>query len=166
MTDGRQLRWQEPWLFTLRMRGRRGWQRKILLIVAVFGVMMVGWYLDRHYGRGLRIGLAGAVTLCIGIAIFVGFLPDLGVSEVRATDEGVARVFYGHGVGASLLRYQDILRFSFVPSNVSGRPFSLLILVLRTNIAILGVPNGVSRTEIVELFQRHGVQEARDDGDD
>jgi hypothetical protein len=148
------------------MRDRRGWQRKGLLIVAVFGVMMVGWYLDQNYGKGLRIGFGGVVFLCIGIAIFVGFLPDLGVSEVEATDEGVARAFYGHAVGASLWRYQDILHFSLVPSNVSGKPFSLLILRLRTNIAILGVPSGVSRTEIVEFFQRHGVQEARDDGDD
>lgn len=161
MTDERQLRWQEPWLFSLRMRDKRGWQLKGFLIVAVFTVMMVAWYLDQHYGKGLRIGFAGAIILNVGIAIFVGFLSDLGASEVQATDEGVVRAFYGHGIGASMWRYKDILRFSLVPSNVSGRPFSLLILVTRASIVILGVPDSVSAREIAEFFYRHGVQEAQ-----
>lgn len=124
--------------------------------------MMVGWYLDQHYGKGLRSGFAAAVFLSIGIAVFVGLLPDLGVSEVQATDEGVARAFYGHFFGASLWRYQDIRRFSFVPPNVSGKPFSLLILMTHTSIVILGVPDSLSRSEIVEFFQKHGIQEGAD----
>lgn len=146
-------------MFSLRMRDRRGWQRKALLIVAVFAVMMVGWYLDQHYGKGLRIGMAGAVFLSIGIAVFVGFLSDLGVSEVQATDEGVARAFYGHGIGASLWRYQDMLTFSFIPRESSGKPFGLLILVMHASIVILGVPDDVSGCELVDFFRRHGVQE-------
>lgn len=91
MSDGQQLRWQEPWFFSARMRDRRGWRRKGLLTAGVFVVMMVGWYLDQHYGKGLRIGLTGAIFLCIGIAVLVGFLFDLGISEVQATSDGVAR---------------------------------------------------------------------------
>src|SRR5438093_9002384 len=143
MSDGRQLRWQEPWFFSLRMRDRRGWQRKGYLIAAIFVAMMIGWYLDQRYGKGLRIGLTGAIILCLGIAVFVGFLSVLGLSEVQATDNGVARAFYGHGVGASLWRYQDILTFSFIPRECSGKPFGLLILVMRASVVILGVPDGV-----------------------
>lgn len=119
-------------MFSLRMRDRRGWQRRFWLIIAVFVAMMLGWYLDQRYGKGLRIGLVGAIFMCLGIAVFVGFLSDLGLSEVQATDDGVARAFYGHGVGASLWRYQDILTFSFIPRESSGKPFGLLILVMRT----------------------------------
>jgi hypothetical protein len=161
MSDDRHLRWQEPWFFSLRMRDRRGWQRKGWLIVAVFVAMMVGWYLDQRYGKGLRIGLTGATFLCIGIAVVVGFLSDLGLSEVQATDDGVARAFYGHGVGASLWRYQDILTFSYMPRESSGRPFGILVLVMRANIVRLGVPASVSESELLELFRSHGVQEAQ-----
>jgi hypothetical protein len=147
-------------MFSLRMRDWRGWLRKALLIVVVFAAMMVGWYLDQHYGKGLRIGLTGAVFLCIGIAVFVGFLSDLGVSEIQATDEGVARAFYGHAVGASLWRYQDMLRFSFIPPESSGRPFGLLVLTTRASFVVLGVPDCVSGSELVDFFRRHGVQEA------
>ena len=161
MSTGQQLRWQEPWLFSLRMRDRRGWKRKGWLIAAVFVAMMIGWYLDQRYGKGLRIGLTGAIMFNMGIAVFVGFLSDLGLSEVQATDDGVARAFYGHGVGASLWRYQDILTFSFISRESSGKPFGLLILVMRTSIAVLGVPDRVSRSELVEFFRQHGVQEAQ-----
>jgi len=161
MSTGQQLRWQEPWLFSLRMRDRRGWKRKGWLIAAVFVAMMIGWCLDQRYGKGLRIGLTGAIMFNMGIAVFVGFLSDLGLSEVQATDDGVARAFYGHGVGASLWRYQDILTFSFISRESSGKPFGLLILVMRTSIAVLGVPDRVSRSELVEFFRQHGVQEAQ-----
>jgi hypothetical protein len=160
MPTEQQLRWREPWFFSMRMRDRRGWWRKTWLILAVFIAMMFGWYLDQRYGKGLRIGLTGAVFICIGIAIFVGFLPDLGLSEVQATDEGVARAFYGHGVGASLWRYPDILSFSFVPRKGSGKPFSFLILVTRAGSVALGVPDGVAQNDLVELFRRHGIQHA------
>ncbi len=156
-----QLRWQEPWLFSLRMRDRRGWQRKGWLIAGVFIAMMLGWYLDQRYGKGLRIGFTGAILMCLGIAVFVGFLSDLGLSEVQATDDGVARVFYGHGVGASLWRYKDIVAFSFLPSASSGKPFGLLILMMRAQIVILGVPDRVSPSELREFFQGHGVKEAQ-----
>ncbi|MDB6109476.1 MAG: hypothetical protein JWR69_1226 [Pedosphaera sp.] len=162
MSAGQQLRWQEPWLFSLRMRDRRGWQRKGWLIIAVFVAMILGWYLDQRYGKGLRIGLTGAMILSMAIAVFAGFLSDLGVSEVQATVDGVARAFYGHGVGASFWRYQDILTFSFVPRQGSGKPFGLLILMMRTSIVILGVPDRVSRSELVEFFRSHGVQEAQE----
>lgn len=76
--------------------------------------------------------------------------------------KGVARSFHGHFISASLWRYQDILRFSFIPPNVSGKPFGLLILVTRTRVVLLGVPDSISRSEIVEFFQGHGVREAND----
>lgn len=161
MSDGRQLRWREPWLFSLRMRDRRGWRQKGWLIAAVFIAMMLGWYLDQKYGKGLRIGVAGAAVFCLFIAVFVGFLNDLAVSEVQLTDKGVARASYGHAIGASLWRYQDIVTFSFIPRESSQKPFGLLILVTRTRIVILGVPNSFSRSELVEFFRRHGVQEAQ-----
>src|SRR5215469_15361693 len=129
MTDGRQLRWREPWFFALRMRNRRGWQLRGLFTVAIFVVLMVGWYLDQNYGKGLRCGFAAAVVLCVGIAVFLVLLPDLGVSEVQGNDQGLARTNYSHAFSASLWRYQDILRFSFIPPHVSGRPFSLLVLM-------------------------------------
>src|SRR5437870_1472434 len=161
MSAGKQLRWREPWFFSLRMRDRRGWQRKGWLIVAIFVAMMVGWYLDQRYGKGLRIGIAGAILLCLGIAVFVGFLNDLTFSEVQATDAGVARATYGHGVGAALWRYQDMLTFSFIPRESSGKPFGLLVLVMRASIVVLGVPEGVTRSELVEFFRSHGAQEAQ-----
>jgi hypothetical protein len=161
MGNGQQLRWQEPWFFSLRMRDRQGWKRKGWLIVAIFVVMMVGWYLDQNYGKGLRIGLTGAIFLCLGIAGFVSFLNDLGISEIQATADGVARANYGHGVGFSLWRYQDILSFSFIPRESSGKPFGLLILVMRANIVILGVPDRVPQSELVGFFRSHGVQEAQ-----
>jgi hypothetical protein len=161
MSAGQQLRWQEPWFFSLRMRDRRGWWRRVWLIAVVFVAMMVGWYLDQQYGKGLRIGLAGAVVMCLSIAVFVGFLPDFGLSEVQATKDGVARAVYGHAIGASLWRYQDILCFSFVPRESSGKPFGLLFLVMRANVVMLGVPNQVSRNELAEFFRSRGVQEAK-----
>jgi hypothetical protein len=161
MGAGHQLRWQEPWLFSLRMRNRQGWKRKGWLILAIFVVMMGGWYLDQNYGKGLRIGLTGAILLSLGIAVFVSFLTDLGISEVQATADGVARATYGHGVGSTLWRYQDILSFTFIPRASSGKPFALLILVLRANIVILGVPDRVPQSELVGFFRNHGVQEAQ-----
>jgi hydrogenase/urease accessory protein HupE len=143
------------------MRDRRGWQRKGWLIAAVFVAMMIGWYLDQRLGKGLRIGLTGAIILCMGIAVFVGFLSDLGLSEVQATAGAVARAFYGHGVGASLWRYEDILTFSFIPRESSGNPFGLLILVMCVSTIVLGVPDRVSRSELVEFFRSRGVQEAQ-----
>lgn len=117
--------------------------------------------MDQRYGKGLSIGLTGAVSMCLGIAVFVSFLSDLGLSQVQTTDEGVARAFYGHGFGASLWRYPDILTFSFVPQETFGKPFALLILVMRTGVAILGVPDHVSRSELIEFFRRHGIQDAQ-----
>ena len=117
--------------------------------------------LDQRYGKGLRIGFTGAILMSLGIVVFVGFLSDLGPSEVQATDDGVARAFYGHGVGASLW-YQDIVAFSFIPRASSGKPLGLLVLVTRAHIVTLGVPDRISRSELVEFFQRHGVQEAQE----
>jgi hypothetical protein len=159
MSTGQQLRWREPWFFSLRMRDRSGWKRKGWIIAAVFVAMMVGWHLDQRYGKGLRIGLGGAILLCLGIAVFVGFLNDLSVSEVQAGDEGVARAVYGHGVGAALCRYQDMLGFSFVPPAASGRPFGLLILTMRAAVVVLGVPDHLSQSRLTEFFRSHGVQE-------
>src|SRR5262249_15615570 len=105
-------------------------------------------------------GATSAIFMCLGIAVFVGFLSDLGLSEVQASDDGVARAFYGHGVGASHWRYQDILTFSFIPPESSGKPFGLLILVMPRGVTILGVPDGVPGSELAELYRRHGVQEA------
>ncbi|HWQ92023.1 MAG TPA: hypothetical protein VN673_10155 [Clostridia bacterium] len=159
MSTGQQLRWREPWFFSLRMRNRSGWKRKGWIIAAVFVAMMAGWYLDQRYGKGLRIGLSGAILLCLGIAVFVGFLNDLTVSEVQAGDEGVARAVYGHGVGAALYRYQDMLGFSFVPPAASGKPFGLLILTVRAGVVVLGVPDHLSQSRLTEFFQNHGVHE-------
>jgi hypothetical protein len=141
------------------MRDRRGWQRKGWLIVAVFMAMMAGWYLDQRYGKGLRIAPTGAIILCLGIAVFVGFLGDLTVSEVQATDEGVARATYGHGFGAALWRYPDISGFSFIPPGRSGKSFGLLYLVTRASVVVLGVSGRVSPGELAEFFRGHGVQE-------
>jgi len=163
--DKKQLRWQEPPFFSLRMRDRRGWQRKGWLILAVFVAMMTGWYLDQRYGKGLRIGLGGAILMNIGIAVFVGFLSDIGISDVQANDQGIARAHYGHALGGSLWRYQNILRFSFLPREHSGKPFALLILVMHAEIVIIGVPNRMSGSEVVEFFRSHGVQEAQTRGD-
>jgi hypothetical protein len=161
MSAGKQLRWQEPWFFALRMRDRSGWRRKGWLIVAVFVAMMTGWYLDQRYGKGLRIGLMGAIVLCLGIAVVVGFLNDLTLSEVQVGEEGVARAVYGHGIGAALWRYQNMLGFSFIPPGRSGKPFGLLILVLRAGVVVLGVPERVSPGPLAECFCRHGVQEVQ-----
>jgi hypothetical protein len=144
------------------MRDKRGWQRKGWLIGAIFFAMMAGWYLDRHYGKGLGTELTVAVFLCFGIAVFVGFLSDIGLSEVQATDEAVARAYYGHGVGASFWRYQDILSFTLIPPERSGRSFGLMVLVMRTSTELVGVPASVSASELIEFFKRHGVRE--DDG--
>lgn len=141
------------------MRNRRGWQLKGLLIIAIFMAMMIGWYLDQRYGKGLRIGLTGAILLNLGISMLLGFLPDLGISEVQAGNDGIARAFYGHAFGATLWRYQDILRFSFVPQQGSGKPFGLLILMMHGNIVIIGIPNHLQRDDLVSFFQRHGVPE-------
>ncbi len=54
-----------------------------------------------------------------------------------------------------------MLSSSFVPRESAGKPFGLLVLVMRSSIVVLGVPDGVSRGELVELFRRHGVQEAQ-----
>jgi len=143
------------------MRDRRGWQRKAWLIVAVFVAMMVGWYLDQRYGKGLRIGLMGATILCLGIAGFVGFLNDLAVSEVQASEEGVARAVYGHGIGAAFYGYQDMLGFSFTPPGASGKPFGLLVLAMRAGLVILGVPDNLPPSQLAEFFRSHGVQEVQ-----
>jgi hypothetical protein len=161
MSAGQQLRWREPWFFSLRMRDRTGWRRKGWLIAAVFVAMMVGWYLDQRYGKGLRIGPGGAILLCLGIAVFVGFLNDLVVSEVQATDEGVARAAYGHGVGAALYRYQDMLGFSFVPPAALGKSFGLLTLTMRARVVVLGVPDHLSPSQVAEFLRGHGVQEVQ-----
>ena len=117
ITD-QQLRWREPWFFSLRMRDLSGWKRKGWLIVAMFVAMMVGCCLDQRYGKVLRFGLNGAILLCLGIAVFVGFLNDLSVSEVQASDEGLARAVYGHGVGAAFTVTRICSAFSsFHPEN-------------------------------------------------
>jgi hypothetical protein len=161
MITGQQLRWREPWFFSLRMRDRRGWQRKGWLIAAVFVAMMLGWYLDQNYGKGLRIGVAGATVFNLFIAVFVGFLNHLIVSEVQAADDGVARAVYGHAIGAHLWRYKDMLSFSFIPPYASGKPFGLLIFVMRASVVVLGVPDRVCLRELAEFFRSHGIQEAQ-----
>ena len=161
MRTGQQLRWQEPWFFSLRMRDRRGWQRKAWLIVAIFIAMLLGWYLDQKYGKGPRFELTVAVVMSVGIAVFVGFLSDLGLSEVQTTDDGLARAFYGHNIGAAGWRYQDIVSFCFVPRESSGKPFGLLMLATRTGVVVLGVPDYMSRGDLVDFFHSHGVQEAQ-----
>lgn len=160
MNTGKELRWREPWLFSLRMRDRRAWLRKLWLIIAVFAAMLAGWYLDQRYGKGPRMGFVGGVMMSIGIAVFVGFLTDLGLSEVQANDEGVARAFYGHGIGATLWRYPDILSFSFIPPESSGKPFGLLFLVTQQGVSVLGVPDDVASGDLIEFFLSHGVKGA------
>lgn len=160
MSDGRQMKWQEPWFFSMRMRDRRGWRRKCWLILAVFAAMMIGWYLDQRIGKALQIGLLGGSIFSLGIAIFVGFLSDLTFTEISLSNEGVIRMAFGHGIGASLWRYQDISHFAFIPRESSGKPFALLFLMLRAKIVAIGVPGSVSRTELEETLRSRGVREA------
>lgn len=129
-------------------------------MVAIFIAMMIGWYLDQHYGKGPRIGTTGAILFCLGIAIFLGFLSDLGLSEVQITNKGIARAHYGHAIGAKLWRYDEILGFSFVSRENFGKPFALLILKLPAEIVILGVPDHVSDTQLIECFRFYGVRAA------
>ncbi len=158
--------------------------------------MMVGWYLDQRYGNGLRIGLPGAFPLCLGIAVFIGFLNDLVVSEVQAGDEGVARAVYDHAIGAKPYRYEDMLGFSLVLPATSGKAFGLLeqikqncnhkepkepkenigrlckssgyricktalVLKMRAEVVTLGIPDGLSPSQLSEFFRSHGVQETQ-----
>ena len=92
--------------------------------------------------------------------MFLGFLSNLGLSEVQATEEGIARATYGHGVGASLWRYSDVLHFSLIPRERSGKPFGLLILVTRTGVVTLGLSDSVPGEDVIEFLRRRGIQEA------
>ena len=134
----------------------RGW-----LILAIFVAMFLGFYLDQRYGRGLRIGLLGGSIFSFFIAVFLGFLSDLTVTEVALTDEGVIRAIYGGAFGASIWRYHDIVRFEFVTRQNPGRPFGFLVLLMKTGIVILGVPDSMSRDELVDGLRCRGVEQAQ-----
>jgi hypothetical protein len=54
-----------------------------------------------------------------------------------------------------------MLTFSFISRESSGKPFGLLVLVMRARVVILGVPDRVPRSELTEFFRSHGVQEAQ-----
>ena len=160
MSDTRQLKWCEPFFFSLRMRNRRAWRLRIWLILAIFVAMLIGFYLDQSYGRGLHIGVLGGCIFSLAIAIFLGFLPDFTVSKITLTDDGVIRAIYGHVFGASVWHYRDIVRFELVPRQ-GIRPFGLLVLLMKTGIIFLGVPDSVSHSDIAESLRNRGVEQAQ-----
>ena len=122
---------------------------------------MVGWYLEQQSSNGLRIGLTGATAMSLGIAVFLSFISDLGISEVQATDECIARATYGHDFGGSMWRYQDMTQVTFIPRGRSGKPFGLLILMMQANIVILGVPDQMPGSDVIKFFKHRGVREAQ-----
>ena len=160
MIDATPMKWQEPWFFSMRMRDRRGWRRKGWLVLAIFAAMMIGWYFDQKFGKALQIGILGGSLFSFGTAIFVGFLSDLTLAQVSINNTGVIRMTYGHGIGASLWRYDEISRFAFIPCETSGKPFGLLFLIMKANIVSIGVPSSVSGTELAKILRSCGVQEA------
>ena len=158
MKTGKRLRWQEPWFFTLRMRNRSGWRRKGYLMAAIFVAMMVGWYLDQHYGKGLRIGLPGALAFNLFIAIFLGLLNDLGAGQVEMGEEYIARSFVGHHLSARSWRYADIKGYSILSPTESGYEFGLLLLLTNSEVVTIGLPRDVRKEDLDEILAMHGIR--------
>ena len=161
MQPKRELRWFEPWFFALRRRDRRGWQRRGWVIAAIFGAMMGGWWLDVHYGKGPRFTPLHAISLNLFIAFFLGFLPDLGRTSITVTEEGIGRMFIGHGIGASFWPYRELVKFSLVPLRGPGQSGSLLVLFTAKGLEALAVPPSVPSEELLELLRSKGVTETR-----
>jgi hypothetical protein len=143
---------------TLRMRDRVGWRRKGCLMSAIFVAMMVGWYLDQNYGKGLRIGLLGALAFNLFIAIFVGLLNDLGTGQVELGEEYIARSFIGHHVSAKSWRYADMKGYSILSPAESGYEFGLLLLLTNSEVVTIGLPREVRKEELEEILMRHGIR--------
>jgi hypothetical protein len=161
MQTKRELRWLEPWFFALRRRDRRGWQRRGWFIAAIFGAMMGAWWLDLHYGKGPRFTPLHAVSLNLFVAIFLGFLPDLGRTSITVSDEGIGRVFIGHGIGASFWPYRELVKFSLVPRRGPGQSGSMLLLFTTNRLEALAVPPSVPSVELLEMLRSKGVTEIR-----
>src|SRR3954447_1069156 len=66
------LSWQEPVLFSVPTRDRRGWVWRGALALGIAAVMMLGFYADRAWGgRGLKFGPVQSIALAAFIGVFL-----------------------------------------------------------------------------------------------
>jgi len=162
--DSPAFRWTEPWMFRVRLRGDLF--RRIAVVLGSWGLATgVFLVLFAKNVKPPEISLAvmlGAV-FGLGPAWLATFMRSHHVSgRVKITDEGIWRQRHYVSLSAQWMEwmespFESIQRCMIVSEEITGHPFSLLLLFDGTDREILSIPSKVKLDELVEYLESQGV---------
>src|SRR5262245_59642621 len=138
------LRWNEPVLFEVRTRDRRGWMRRGLLALAIFAAMMAAFVAQDRWGkRGPKFSLAGGLAMSALIGLFLtsvldapGLNKEVTIDGERISSFGNAGTVHSH----QSWRLRDVVRVRLYTPEEFGRRYGAMDIITARRASRLGVP--------------------------
>ncbi len=158
------FRWNEPWLFRIRLRGD---------LLRRFAIMLAGWGL----ATGVLLVLFAinvkppGIPLALGLGAVFGlgpawlatfFLSGHTSGRVTVGKDGLSRQRHFASLSAQWVEcmdwpYESIQRCIFVPGENSGHSFSVMGLTDGTESEIVAVPSSIDLAQLARHFTARGI---------
>lgn len=157
------LRWKEPWLYRIRLRGdlvarlmlvASGWMGATAGLLATFSVSEKPGGLDVAVGLGAAAGFGP-------VALILFFTKHVVSGQVKIIDGGIQRKtqytgFSGHWTKTACWDLDAVDPYQLLTSEVTGQPFHLLLLEWGDSCELIGVPTSVDLAKLVAVLGSRG----------
>jgi hypothetical protein len=157
------LRWREPWLYRIRLRGDlaarvllalSGWLTAAGVLLLLFSVSQKPGGLDLAFGLGAAAGL-GPLTL------FLFFTKQMVSGNVKIIDGMLQRRTQYSGFSAQWSKTACwdlglVDPYQLLTAERSGHNYHLLLLEVGDDCELIGIPANVDLPKLVALLASHG----------
>jgi hypothetical protein len=155
------LSWQEPVLFSARIRDRQGWICRGLLALGIAAGMMLASYAGRAWGGpGPKFGTVPAVLLWVFVGVFfTSMLDATSLNSTATISDDSVNVMGNAGVHFSFATYslRDIRRARLKRPVETGRRFGILELAIGKGIVLIGIPATLPAEKIANVLHSLSV---------
>lgn len=157
------LRWKEPWLYRIRLRGDAasrvllvlsGWLVAAGVLLVLFSVSQKPGGLDLAFGLGAAAGLGP-------LALYLFFTKQLVSGKVKIIDGMLQRQTQYSGFSAQWSKTACwdlgvVNPYRLLTAEQSGHSYHLLLLEVGDDSELIGVPPNVDLPKLVALLASHG----------
>jgi hypothetical protein len=157
------LRWKEPWLYRIRLRGdlaarlmlvASGWMLATAALLGIFSASENPGGIDIAFGLGAAAGLGP-------VALFLFFTKHVVSGEVKIIDGVIQRKtqytgFSGHWTKTACWDLNVVDPYQLLTADATGRSFHLLLLEHGDDSEVIGVPTTVDLPKLVAVLGSQG----------
>ena len=157
------LRWKEPWLYRIRLRGdlvarlmlvASGWMAATAVLLTLFSVSENPGGLDIAAGLGAAAGLGP-------VALYLFFTKHVVSGQVKIIDGVIQRKtqytgFSGQWAKTVCWDLHVVDPYRLLTAEATGRPFHLLMLELGDDCELIGVPKSLDLPKLVAVLGAGG----------